>query len=40
MSDKPIEDVGEGIRVIDLKDPFGNLIGLIKNPLFDPSAIC
>lgn len=37
--DKPIEDVGEGIRVVDLRDPFGNLIGLIKNPLFDPSAV-
>ncbi|HEU4850663.1 MAG TPA: VOC family protein [Telluria sp.] len=34
-----IEDVGEGIRVADLKDPFGNVLGLIKNPVFDPSKV-
>jgi predicted enzyme related to lactoylglutathione lyase len=34
-----IQDVGEGIRVAELKDPFGNVIGLIQNPLFDPAAV-
>jgi predicted enzyme related to lactoylglutathione lyase len=29
-----IQDVGDGIKVADLKDPFGNLIGLIENPHF------
>lgn len=37
--DQPIQDVGEGIRVVELADPFGNLLGLIRNPLFDPAAI-
>jgi predicted enzyme related to lactoylglutathione lyase len=34
-----IQDVGEGIRVAELKDPFGNVIGLIQNPLFDIAAV-
>ncbi|CAN7603471.1 VOC family protein [Pseudoduganella sp. LjRoot289] len=29
-----IQDVGEGIKVAELADPFGNLLGLICNPLF------
>ena len=29
-----IQDVGEGIRVVTVEDPFGNLIGLIRNPHF------
>ena len=29
-----IKDVGEGIRVASVKDPFGNLVGLIENPHF------
>jgi predicted enzyme related to lactoylglutathione lyase len=29
-----IQDVGEGIRVATVADPFGNLIGLIENPHF------
>jgi predicted enzyme related to lactoylglutathione lyase len=29
-----ITDVGGGIKVASLKDPFGNLIGLIENPVF------
>lgn len=29
-----IDDVGEGIRVATLTDPFGNLVGLIENPQF------
>jgi len=29
-----IQDVGSGIKVAELSDPFGNLIGLIENPHF------
>jgi hypothetical protein len=29
-----VQDVGEGIRVASVRDPFGNLIGLIENPHF------
>ncbi|WP_372660268.1 VOC family protein [Hydrogenophaga sp.] len=35
----PISAVGEGIRVAAVQDPFGNRLGLIQNPLFDPSAV-
>jgi len=31
----PIHDVGEGIKVATVADPFGNLIGLIENPNFE-----
>ena len=34
-----IEDVGESIRTVELADPFGNLLGLIFNPHFDPAAV-
>lgn len=35
----PIGDVGEGIKVATVADPFGNLIGLIENPHFErPNA--
>lgn len=30
----PVQEVGEGIRVATVADPFGNLIGLIENPHF------
>ena len=30
----PAQDVGEGIKVATVSDPFGNLIGLIENPHF------
>jgi predicted enzyme related to lactoylglutathione lyase len=30
----PIQDVGEGIKVATVADPFGNLIGLLENPHF------
>lgn len=30
----PLQDVGEGIKVATISDPFGNLIGLIENPHF------
>lgn len=33
-SESDIQDVGEGIKVAKVKDPFGNVIGLIENPNF------
>ena len=30
----PLQDVGGGIRVAALRDPFGNVVGLIENPHF------
>ena len=30
----PAQDVGEGIKVATVGDPFGNVIGLIENPHF------
>jgi predicted enzyme related to lactoylglutathione lyase len=35
----PVQEVGEGIKVAELKDPFGNLLGLIYNPHFDLGAV-
>jgi len=29
-----VQDVGEGIRVATVTDPFGNVVGLIENPNF------
>ena len=31
---RSVEDVGGGIRVGIVKDPFGNLVGIIENPNF------
>ena len=31
----PAQDVGEGIKVATVSDPFGNLIGLLENPHFE-----
>jgi predicted enzyme related to lactoylglutathione lyase len=33
-----IQDVGEGIRVADVLDPWGNVVGIIENPNFRLSA--
>ncbi|AWM42536.1 Glyoxalase-like domain protein [Gemmata obscuriglobus] len=33
----PIQDVGEGIKMATVADPFGNHIGLIQNPHFSIS---
>ena len=30
----PVQDVGDGILVATIRDPFGNVIGLIENPHF------
>lgn len=32
-----IQDVGGGIRLARVEDPFGNAIGLIENPHFKPA---
>lgn len=29
-----IKDVGDGIRVATMRDPFGNVVGIIENPHF------
>ena len=34
-----VAEVGEGIRVAAVVDPFGNRLGLIQNPHFDPKAV-
>ena len=31
----PVQDVGEGIKVAIVRDPFGNALGIIENPHFD-----
>ena len=33
------KDVGGNIKVASVLDPFGNVIGLIFNPHFDPAAV-
>ena len=33
-----VRDVGDGIKVATVADPFGNLIGLIENPHFKPPS--
>lgn len=30
----PVQDVGDGIRMADVFDPFGNVFGVIENPHF------
>ncbi len=34
---EPVTSVGDGIRVAAVRDPFGNRLGIIENPRFDPS---
>lgn len=34
-----VSDVGGGIRVASLRDPFGNIVGLIENPHFRLSEV-
>lgn len=31
----PVQDVGEGIKVASVRDPFGNILGIIENPHFE-----
>ena len=33
------QDVGGGIRVASVLDPFGNVFGIIENPQFDPKTV-
>lgn len=35
----PPQDVGEGIVCATVRDPFGNILGLIFNPHFDPAKV-
>jgi predicted enzyme related to lactoylglutathione lyase len=34
-----VKDVGEGIKVAAVQDPFGNLFSLIQNPHFKPTDV-
>lgn len=36
---EPLQDVGEGIKVAAIADPFGNTFGIIENPHFDPKKV-
>ena len=36
---EPVKDVGEGIKVAAVRDPFGNRFGIIENPHFKASAV-
>lgn len=35
IENSPIADVGGGIRLGTVKDPFGNVLGIIYNPIFN-----
>jgi predicted enzyme related to lactoylglutathione lyase len=35
----PLQDVGEGIKVAVVADPFGNQFGVIQNPHFDRNTV-
>jgi len=34
-----LQDVGEGIQVAAVADPFGNTFGIVENPLFDAKKV-
>jgi len=36
---EPVTDVGGGIKVASLQDPFGNRLGIIENPHFNLAAV-
>lgn len=36
---EPVKDVGEGIKVATVSDPFGNLFSIIENPHFKVSEV-
>lgn len=36
---EPVQDVGGGIKVVEVIDPFGNRLGLIENPHFDRAQV-
>lgn len=35
---EPVRDVGGGILVATVEDPFGNVVGIIENPHFKPAV--
>lgn len=35
----PVAEVGGGIKVAAVRDPFGNRLGLIDNPHFNPGDV-
>ena len=37
--DSPLAEVGESIWVATVRDPDGNVIGIIENPGFDPASV-
>jgi predicted enzyme related to lactoylglutathione lyase len=37
--EEPVREVGDGIRVALVADPFGNVIGLIENTHFEPDSV-
>ena len=36
---EPVTEVGEGIKVAAVVDPFGNRLGIIENPHFDRTKV-
>lgn len=36
---EPVREVGGGIRVATVKDPFGNVFGIIENPHFSTASV-
>ncbi|HEY9098283.1 MAG TPA: VOC family protein [Thiobacillus sp.] len=36
---EPVAEVGEGIKVAAVQDPFGNRFGMIENPQFDAKVV-
>jgi predicted enzyme related to lactoylglutathione lyase len=36
---EPVKDVGGGIKVASVQDPFGNVFGIIENPHFDLKSV-
>ena len=36
---EPVTEVGDGIKVASVLDPFGNKLGLIENSHFDPAKV-
>jgi predicted enzyme related to lactoylglutathione lyase len=37
--EEPVKDVGGGIKVAGVLDPFGNVFRIIENPHFDPQKV-
>ena len=31
---EPVQDVGEGVKIGAVRDPFGNILGIVENPHF------